>query len=240
MTVLKMADMALRGKRVLIREDLNVPIKHGQISDDTPIRAALPALQQALQAGARVIVMSHLGRPEEGVFSEENSLGPVARHLSGLLDREVPLTRDWLDGVDVESGELVLCENVRFNKGEKKNSDELAKRHGGAVRHLRDGSLRHCVSGGGIDSRSGPSSCHSPAPAATHGETGSAETRSRQPGAVRDRGPDFLHLHRRRRLSGISGGEAVAGGRSAAKAGQRRLTTGPAEVRRMQAVSEFR
>jgi phosphoglycerate kinase len=126
--VLRMADLDLAGKRVLIREDLNVPVHDGQVSSDARIRAALPTLQHAIKAGARVFVMSHLGRPEEGVFSEDASLAPVARRLGELLGRPVPLKRDWLEGVDCAPGELVLCENVRFNKGEKKDAEALARK----------------------------------------------------------------------------------------------------------------
>jgi phosphoglycerate kinase len=118
----------LRDKRVLIREDLNVPIKDGAVSSDARIRAALPTLQAALSANARVLVMSHLGRPEEGRFAEEHSLAPVAKRLSELLGVPVPLKRDWLDGVDVAPGGIVLLENVRFNKGEKKDAEELSRR----------------------------------------------------------------------------------------------------------------
>jgi phosphoglycerate kinase len=128
MTFLKMTDLDLRGKRVLIRVDFNVPVKDGKISDDTRIRAALPGIRAALNAGARVMLASHFGRPKEGEFSESESLAPVARHLSGLLGAEVPLVRDWLDGVEVEPGKVVLLENCRFNKGEKNNDDALAKR----------------------------------------------------------------------------------------------------------------
>ena len=128
MTFLKMADLDLRGKRVLIRVDFNVPVKDGKVSDDTRIRAALPGIRAALSAGARVMLTSHFGRPKEGEWSEAESLAPVARHLSGLLGVEVPLVRDWLDGVEVEPGKVVLLENCRFNKGEKKNDDALAKR----------------------------------------------------------------------------------------------------------------
>jgi phosphoglycerate kinase len=123
-----MTDLDLRGKRVLIREDLNVPVKDGVITSDARIRASLPTIQQALKAEARVLILSHLGRPEEGVFSEEFSLQPVAARLSELLGRKVRLERNWLEGVECAAGEAVLCENVRFNKGEKKNSDELAKK----------------------------------------------------------------------------------------------------------------
>jgi phosphoglycerate kinase len=128
MAILKMTDLDLRGKRVLIRVDFNVPAKDGKVTDDTRIRAALPGIRHALAAGARVMLASHFGRPKEGEFSESESLAPVARHLSGLLGVEVPLVRDWLDGVEVEPGKIVLLENCRFNKGEKKNDDALAKR----------------------------------------------------------------------------------------------------------------
>lgn len=128
MSVIKMSDLDLSGKRVLIREDLNVPIKDGQVTDDTRIRASLATIEQALAAGARVMVMSHLGRPNEGEFSPESSLEPVAAQLGKLLGREVPLKRDWLDGVEVEPGQLVLLENVRFNKGEKKDDEALSRR----------------------------------------------------------------------------------------------------------------
>jgi len=128
MKVLRMADQDLRGKRVLIREDLNVPVQDGAVASDARIRAALPTLRHALEAGAKVFVLSHLGRPKEGVFDESLSLQPVAARLSELLGRAVPLRRNWLDGVDCAAGEAVLCENVRFNKGEKSDSDELGKR----------------------------------------------------------------------------------------------------------------
>ena len=129
MTVLKMTDLDLAGKRVLIREDLNVPVKDGVVKSDARILASLPTIKLALEKGAAVLVCSHLGRPTEGEFSAENSLAPVAAYLSKALGRDVPLVKDYLDGVDVAPGELVLLENVRFNKGEKKNSDELAKQY---------------------------------------------------------------------------------------------------------------
>ena len=129
MTVLKMNDLDLQGKRVLIREDLNVPVKDGAVKSDARILASLPTIKLALEKGAAVLVCSHLGRPEEGVFSEEDSLKPVADYLSKALNREVPLVRDYLDGVEVKAGELVLLENVRFNQGEKKNTDELAQKY---------------------------------------------------------------------------------------------------------------
>ena len=129
MTVLKMTDLDLQGKRVLIREDLNVPVKDGVVKSDARIQASLPTIKLALEKGAAVLVCSHLGRPEEGVYSEEDSLKPVADYLAKALNREVPLVRDYLDGVEVKPGELVLLENVRFNKGEKKNTDELAQKY---------------------------------------------------------------------------------------------------------------
>ena len=129
MTVLKMTDLDLKGKRVLIREDLNVPVKDGQVQSDARIKAALPTLKLALETGAAVMGCSHLGRPTEGEFSAENSLKPVAEYLSKALGREVPLLADYLDGVEVKAGDLVLFENVRFNKGEKKNADELAQKY---------------------------------------------------------------------------------------------------------------
>ena len=129
MSVIKMIDLDLAGKRVLIRADLNVPVKDGQVTSDARIRATLPTIERAVKAGAKVMVMSHLGRPEEGVYSEENSLKPVAAHLGKLLGSPVRLIENYLDGVDVAGGEVVLFENVRFNKGEKKNSDELAQKY---------------------------------------------------------------------------------------------------------------
>ncbi len=129
MSVIKMTDLDLAGKRVLIREDLNVPLKNGKIADDTRIRASLPTIERAMKAGAKVMVMSHLGRPEEGIYSEENSMQPVADHISKLLGKPVRLVKDYLNGVNVAPGEVVVFENVRFNKGEKKNSDELAKQY---------------------------------------------------------------------------------------------------------------
>jgi len=128
MTVIKMKDVDLANKRVLIREDLNVPVKNGQITSDARIRAALPTIKLALAAGAKVMVMSHLGRPTEGQYEEEFSLQPVATHLASLLGQDVPLVKDWLDGVEVEAGQLVLVENVRFNVGEKKDDETLSKK----------------------------------------------------------------------------------------------------------------
>ncbi|MFW9605895.1 MAG: phosphoglycerate kinase [Pseudomonas sp.] len=129
MTVLKMTDLDLAGKRVLIREDLNVPVKDGVIKSDARIVASLPTIKLALEKGAAVMVCSHLGRPTEGEFSAENSMQPVADYLSKALGRDVPLLQNYLDGVEVQAGEVVLFENVRFNKCEKKNSDELAQKY---------------------------------------------------------------------------------------------------------------
>ncbi len=128
MAVLTMTEQDLAGKRVMIRLDLNVPVEDGRVTSDARIRATLPTIKAALEAGAAVILLSHLGRPTEGQFEDQFSLGPVARHLSVLLNQDVRLASDWLDGVDVAPGEIVLCENVRFNVGEKANDDELAKR----------------------------------------------------------------------------------------------------------------
>src|SRR5690606_4347453 len=115
MSILTMGELNLAGKRVLIREDLNVPVKNGQVDSDDRIVASLPTVRLALEKGAAVMVCSHLGRPEEGVFSEENSLAPVADYLSKALGREVLLVRDYLNGVEVQPGQVVLLENVRFN-----------------------------------------------------------------------------------------------------------------------------
>ncbi|HEV7357186.1 MAG TPA: phosphoglycerate kinase [Steroidobacteraceae bacterium] len=123
-----MSSLDLRGKRVLIREDLNVPIQGGSVSSDARIRAALPTIQAALSAKARVLIMSHLGRPEEGKYAEEFSLAPVAKRLAQLLGISVAFKKDWLDGVEVAPGEVVLLENVRFNKGEKKDDEDLSRR----------------------------------------------------------------------------------------------------------------
>lgn len=122
-----MREQDLAGKRVLIREDLNVPVKNGAVTSDARLRAALPTIEAALAAGARVILMSHLGRPVEGEFDAEFSLAPVAEHLSGLLSKPVRLVADWRDGLEVAEGEVALLENVRFNAGEKKDDEALAK-----------------------------------------------------------------------------------------------------------------
>jgi phosphoglycerate kinase len=128
MKVLRMTDLDLRGKRVLIREDLNVPVQDGAVTSDARIRAALPTIRYALDQRAKVFILSHLGRPQEGQVDEALSLKPVAARLSELLGKAVPLRREWLDGVDCEPGTAVLCENVRFNKGEKKDDPALARR----------------------------------------------------------------------------------------------------------------
>ena len=131
MTILELADVPIAGKRVLIRVDLNVPRHDGAISDDTRIRAVLPGINYALDQGAAVLLVSHLGRPTEGVFDPAESLAPVAERLAALLSRPVPLVRDWLDGVDVAPGNVVLLENCRFNRGEKKDDAALARRIAG-------------------------------------------------------------------------------------------------------------
>lgn len=130
MNVLKMTDLDLKGKRVLIRADLNVPVKNGVVTSDVRIRASMPTVELALKQGASVILMSHLGRPVEGGSEEENApykMAPVAARISELLGFDVPVVADWKNGITLESGKLVLLENVRFNKGEKKDNEELAK-----------------------------------------------------------------------------------------------------------------
>ncbi len=130
MTIIKMTDLDLAGKRVLIREDLNVPIKDGKVSSDKRIRASLPTIEHAMNAGAKVMLMSHLGRPTEGEPADEFSLQPVADHLSGLLGKEVRLIKDYLENPpQLADGEVVILENVRFNKGEKANDETLAKKY---------------------------------------------------------------------------------------------------------------
>lgn len=126
--VITMADLDLEGLRVLIREDLNVPIKDGKVVSDARLRAAMPTIQAALDAGAKVMVMSHLGRPEEGVYDAEFSMQPVVDYLNDVLDVPVRLAKDYLDGIEVNSNEVVVFENIRFNKGEKKNDDGLAQK----------------------------------------------------------------------------------------------------------------
>ena len=135
MNVLRFSDLCaqgkVRGQRVFIRADLNVPQdEQGRITEDTRIRASVPCIRMALEAGAAVMVTSHLGRPTEGEFKPEDSLAPVAQRLSELLGREVPLRSNWVDGVQVQPGEVVLLENCRLNKGEKKNNPELARKLG--------------------------------------------------------------------------------------------------------------
>jgi phosphoglycerate kinase len=126
--LLRMADLALSGKRVLIREDFNAPVQAGVVTSDARLRAALPTIRLGLEQGARVILLSHLGRPEEGKPDPDFSLAPVATRLSELLGRSVPLRQDWLEGVECAPGSVVLCENVRFNRGEKKDDAGLARR----------------------------------------------------------------------------------------------------------------
>ncbi|WP_127559463.1 phosphoglycerate kinase [Saccharospirillum alexandrii] len=128
MSVIKMSDLDLAGKRVLIRQDLNVPLDdQGKVTSDNRITASLPTIKAALEQGAKVMIMSHLGRPEEGEFDEKASLAPVAAYMSQLLGQDIPLIRDWVEGVDTDAS-VVMLENVRFNKGEKKNDDALSKK----------------------------------------------------------------------------------------------------------------
>ena len=129
MSVIKMTDLDLNGKRVFIRADLNVPVKDGKVTSDARIRATIPTLKLALEKGAKVMVTSHLGRPTEGEFKPEDSLQPVVDYLNEHLDVPVRLVRDYLDGVEVNAGEIVVLENVRVNKGEKKNDPELGKKY---------------------------------------------------------------------------------------------------------------
>src|SRR5689334_1235738 len=126
-----MAEVDLRGKRVFIRADLNVPIEDGRISDDTRIRASVPGIKLALERGAAVMVTSHLGRPTEGELKPEDSLAPVAKRLAELLGRDVPVVKDWVKGVDVKPGQVVMLENCRVNKGEKKDDESLARKIAG-------------------------------------------------------------------------------------------------------------
>src|SRR5688572_16665647 len=127
MNVKLMSDLNLKGKRVLIREDLNVPIMDGKITSDVRIRASLPTIELALKAGAKVIVMSHLGRPTEGEYEEQYSLKPVAAYMGELLGKTVPVERDWKSGITMKDGDLVLLENVRFNLGETADDEGLSK-----------------------------------------------------------------------------------------------------------------
>jgi phosphoglycerate kinase len=129
MSIRRMSDLDLNGQRVLIREDLNVPIENGRITSETRIAAAIPTIRLALEKGAAVMVTSHLGRPKEGLWTEEDSLAPVAKRLGELLGRDVPLIRDWIDGVDVKPGELVLLENCRMNAGEGRDDEALSKKY---------------------------------------------------------------------------------------------------------------
>jgi len=131
MSIIAMKDLDLKNQRVIIRQDLNVPMLRGEITNDTRIRMAIPTLKYAIKAGARVMILSHLGRPEEGFFDEEHSLAPIAGCLSELLGMDIPLVRDWLTGVDVPAGKIVLGENVRFNRGEKANDPALSQQIAG-------------------------------------------------------------------------------------------------------------
>ncbi|MCU7945033.1 MAG: phosphoglycerate kinase, partial [Candidatus Thiodiazotropha sp. (ex Cardiolucina cf. quadrata)] len=130
MSFIKLTDLDLAGKRVLIRADLNVPVKNGKVTSDARISASMPTIEHCVKAGAKVMVMSHRGRPEEGVYSEENSMAPIADDMSAKMGKTVRLIKDYLDGgIDVAEGEAVLLENVRFNAGEKKDNEALAKKY---------------------------------------------------------------------------------------------------------------
>lgn len=126
--LIKINDLDLSGKRVLLREDYNVPLKNGKVEDDTRIRASLPTIKQIIDAGAKILIVSHLGRPKEGQYDEQFSLAPVATCLTGLLGREVPLVKNWIEGIEFSNHDVLLCENVRFEKGEKANDDDLARK----------------------------------------------------------------------------------------------------------------
>jgi phosphoglycerate kinase len=129
MSVLKMTDLDLHGKRVLIRQDLNVPVKDGKVTSDKRILASLPTIEHAMNAGAKVMVMSHLGRPTEGKYDEQFSMIPVGEHMAALLGHNVEMVKDWIDGIGpMNDGDVVLCENVRFNRGEKSNDEALSKK----------------------------------------------------------------------------------------------------------------
>ncbi len=128
MSIINLSDLDLTSKRVLIRQDLNVPIKNGVVTSDKRIKASLPTIELAMKQGAKVMLMSHLGRPQEGEVSDEFSLQPVANRLSELLNTAVRLEKDWLNGIEINDKEVVLCENVRFNKGEIANNDDLSKK----------------------------------------------------------------------------------------------------------------
>jgi len=127
MSVKLMKDLDLKGKRVLIRQDLNVPIQDGEITSDIRIKASLPTIKLAVEQGARVMLMSHLGRPTEGEYEEKYSLKPVAARLTELLGKDVNVVKDWQAGVELNDGDVVLLENVRFNAGEKKDDETLSK-----------------------------------------------------------------------------------------------------------------
>ena len=133
MSIINMTDLDLAGKRVLIRQDLNVPVKDGKVTSDARIKASLGTLKHALEAGAKVMVMSHLGRPTEGEYDSAFSLQPVVDYLNDVLECPVSLASDYLNGVDVKAGELVVLENVRFNVGEKKDDEALSKQYAGIM-----------------------------------------------------------------------------------------------------------
>jgi phosphoglycerate kinase len=126
--IINLEELELGGKKVLIRQDLNVPIKEGVVTSDKRIKASLPTIEMAIKQGAKVMLMSHRGRPTEGEASDEFTLQPVADRLSELLNTTVRLEKDWLEGIEMQDGEVVLCENVRFNVGEMSNDDALSKR----------------------------------------------------------------------------------------------------------------
>ena len=196
MTFKRLTDFDLKGKRVFIRADLNVPVKDGKVTSDARITASMPTIEQCLKAGARVMVTSHLGRPEEGVYAEENSLKPVADVMAAKLGKPVRVIRDWVDGgFEVAAGEVVLLENCRFNKGEKKNARSHGKEVRRPVRSVCHGRLRHRASRRSLDLRRGavrPGGLCRPA--------GGRGTRSADQGAGDSGAADGGH---RRRFQGI-------------------------------------
>ena len=155
MNVLRMADQDLAGKRVLIREDLNVPVEGGKVTSDARIRASLPTIKLALDKGAKVFITSHLGRPEEGVYAEEFSLAPVAARLSDLLGKQVPLKKDWLAGVDCAGGQRGAARERALQQGREEGQGRSRQADGVAVRRLRHGRVRHGASRRGLDARRG-------------------------------------------------------------------------------------
>ena len=195
MAILRMTDLDLRDKRVLIREDLNVPVQDGVVTSDARIRASLPTIQAARDAGARVLVMSHLGRPEEGVYDEEFSLAPVAQRLAELLGFKVRFEKDWLDGVECAPGEVVLLRERALQQGREEGQRRSREAHGRALRRLRDGRVRHRASRGSEHARRRALRQGRVRRPAAGGRADALETRAREAEAAAGRD--------RRRLEGL-------------------------------------